>query len=130
MRTCSYCGRNLSENSCLRDGTNKFCDNCCRRSFDVNGGRPKSGSGTNQAAAKSKKSLNKSATTISAVVAAVVAVVAAQLTTGFMQKDFSRLTEYKSPDHSFAVMFPKNVAGQEQTINTQLGPPLGYERTE
>ena len=124
MSTCSYCGKDLSENSSLQDGTDNFCDNICRRSFDTNGGRPKTGSGTGRTAAaiKPKKSPNKSATTISAIVAAVVAVVVAQLTTGFMQKDFSPLTEYKSPDHSFAVMLPKEVGEQEQTVNTQLGP--------
>jgi hypothetical protein len=122
MSTCSYCGKNLSENSLLQDGNNKFCDNFCRRSFDVNGGRPKTGSGINQPAAKTRKSLNKSAATVAAVVSAVVAIVVAQLTTGFMQKDFSKLSEYKSPDHSFIVMLPGNVVEQEQTINTPLGP--------
>ena len=128
MSTCSYCGKLLSENSSIEDGSNKFCDTMCRSSFEANGGRPKNGIETAPAAAAAKtgKPRNKTTTIVSAVVAAVAAVVAAQLTTGVLQKDFSKLTEFKSPDHSFVIMLPENVKAQEQTVNTQLGPIKMY----
>jgi hypothetical protein len=127
MAKCSYCGKDRLDDSMLKDGNNIFCDNLCRHSFDKNGGNPKKGIEMAQTPVASvKKSQKNTALTVGAIVSAIVAALVGQFTTNFMQLDFSKLTQYKSPDNSFSVMLPKKVDKQNQTINTQLGPINAY----
>jgi hypothetical protein len=123
MAKCNYCGKDLSEDTLLRDGGNAFCNNLCRHSFEKDGSKPKKGAFPDESKAQ-KKPVNskKAAATIGAITAAIVATVVGQLTTGFMQKDFSGLKEFSSPDNSFTIMLPKNVKEEKQTVNTQVGP--------
>lgn len=41
MDKCSYCGKEVSDNSVLQADGHSFCDNLCRRSFERNGGKAK-----------------------------------------------------------------------------------------
>lgn len=123
MAKCNYCGKELSENTLLQIGGSAFCNNLCRHSFEKNGSKAKEGAFPSESKSKKKPANSKKiATAVAAITAAIVAAVVGQLTTGFMQKDFSGLKEFKSPDNSFTVMLPKDVREEKQAVNTQLGP--------
>lgn len=123
MAKCDYCGKELSDNTVLEVGGKAFCNNLCRHSFEKNGSKPKEGAFPSEPKVEKKQgNSKKTATAVGAIIAAIVAAVVGQLTTGFMQKDFAGLKEFKSPDNSFMVMLPKDVKEEKQAVNTQLGP--------
>jgi hypothetical protein len=120
---CNYCGKELSEQTLLQVGTSAFCNNLCRHSFEKNGSKAKEGAfPAGPKSEEKQKNTKKTTATIGAITAAIVAAVVGQLTTGFMQNDFSGLKQFNSPDNSFTVMLPKAVKEEKQTVNTQIGP--------
>jgi hypothetical protein len=120
MAKCNYCGKELSENTLLKDGKNAFCNDHCRHKFETNGNKPKDGASSIKSEKRSTKS-KKATTLIGVITAAIVAAVVGQLTNGFMQKDFAELKEFKSPDSSFTIMLPKGVKEGKQTVSTDIG---------
>jgi hypothetical protein len=124
MTKCNYCGKELNDNTILEVGGNVFCNNLCRHSFEKNGSKSGEGAfpGEPEKEKRQTKSKKKEPVIAGAITAAIVAAVVGLLTTGFMQKDFAGLKEFKSPDNSFTVMLPKDVKEEKQAVNTQLGP--------
>lgn len=123
MAKCDYCGKELSANTVLEDDGKAFCSNLCRHSFGSTVCKHKEEAFPSESKVEKKQTnTKKTATTIGAITTAIIAAFVGQLTTGFMQKDFTGLKEFKSPDNSFIVMLPKDVKEEKQSINTQLGP--------
>lgn len=123
MAKCDFCGKELSEITLFQSGDKIFCNNLCRHSYEKNGNKSKEGSFPEEfRLVKNPSTSKKTVTIIGAIITAVVAAVVGELTTGFMQKDFSELKEFKSPDNSFTIMLPKDIKEEKQTVNTQLGP--------